>query len=697
MGAVTKKKARENASILSIFYSFLLILFVFSNFTSAQTVSHNASKIKSGQFGSDFGGGNYSFPDSLAVGKTGPNAGLDVSGNLLVTSASESEFLSDAGADTYLYIIADGLNNAVKIGGYGGGGTVDRPLILQYSGGNVGVGTFTSPNAKLEINGGASNGLSLSASNDLFVNDSSGNVGIGTANPGAKLEVGGETRVGYLNLTATGVEGNIRNANMLIGYNDLFLRGSSGGADVYINDNGGNVGVGMSSPSAKLEIQGSGTGGLSLNASNDLFVNDSSGNVGIGIANPTQKLEITGNLTIGSGSTTDDDYIFFDDGTVYLSWDQNDYALEVNEDFQLKEYTPVIEFEDTTVNQDDFNLQLDANKFQVIHEDSDIALLTFTNTGNVGVWSSNPQARLEINGSASNGLSLNVSNDLFVNDSSGNVGIGTANLDAKLDLTASSTDQTTQYHGVEFSTTKTPAATDATPNNAGIYNILHLSGSSNMTGSARGIANAAYNDGSGTINILSGIASWVGASSTGNITTANSIYLGTYGSGTGIISTYNAIDIGDIGGANTPTTMTGINIAASTGSVGTSKYGLYINNIAGASTNNYAIVTNAGNIVFNEGGDASTDFRVEGYTDANLLFVDASTNSVGIGTASPQSALHVQDGYYAQFENFNAGAPPAGDCDADTERGRLAIDTTSNRLFVCMGATRGWDYVWLND
>jgi hypothetical protein len=42
--------------------------------------------------------------------------------------------------------------------------------------------------------------------------------------------------------------------------------------------------------------------------------------------------------------------------------------------------------------------------------------------------------------------------------------------------------------------------------------------------------------------------------------------------------------------------------------------------------------------VFNDGG-ADVDFRVEGDTDANLLFVDASADKVGIGTSSPNRLL----------------------------------------------------------
>jgi len=71
--------------------------------------------------------------------------------------------------------------------------------------------------------------------------------------------------------------------------------------------------------------------------------------------------------------------------------------------------------------------------------------------------------------------------------------------------------------------------------------------------------------------------------------------------------------------------------------------------------------------------------------------------NVGIGTTAPMSALHVPDGKYAQFEDNNAGPPPAADCDADSERGRMSIDTANNRLYICNGASRGWDYIALTN
>ena len=46
-------------------------------------------------------------------------------------------------------------------------------------------------------------------------------------------------------------------------------------------------------------------------------------------------------------------------------------------------------------------------------------------------------------------------------------------------------------------------------------------------------------------------------------------------------------------------------------------------------------------VVVNDTG-ASVDFRVEGDTEANLLFVDASADRIGIGTSSPDTLFHVE-------------------------------------------------------
>lgn len=52
---------------------------------------------------------------------------------------------------------------------------------------------------------------------------------------------------------------------------------------------------------------------------------------------------------------------------------------------------------------------------------------------------------------------------------------------------------------------------------------------------------------------------------------------------------------------------------------------------------------------------------------------------------------------FLQFRRTSAGAPGANECNNDGKRGRLVIDTDNNRLYICNGAARGWDYINLND
>jgi hypothetical protein len=99
-------------------------------------------------------------------------------------------------------------------------------------------------------------------------------------------------------------------------------------------------------------------------------------------------------------------------------------------------------------------------------------------------------------------------------------------------------------------------------------------------------------------------------------------------------------------------------------------------------------ISNLGAVVINEAGN-DADTRIEGDTDANLLFTDASTDRVGIGTATPAvkldvngtaaaTALNITGTGGAGFEDIveqssAPSSPAAGDQ-------RVYIDTTKHHL-----------------
>jgi hypothetical protein len=59
--------------------------------------------------------------------------------------------------------------------------------------------------------------------------------------------------------------------------------------------------------------------------------------------------------------------------------------------------------------------------------------------------------------------------------------------------------------------------------------------------------------------------------------------------------------------------------------------------------------------------------------------------NVGVGTVNPQSTLQVNG--YVQLA-LTPGAPPAADCDAEVEYGRMKVDAVGVKLYVCTSA--GW-------
>ncbi len=172
------------------------------------------------------------------------------------------------------------------------------------------IGTDISDSGKFKISSSTLLGL-----NDRFVIDGSGNVGIGTASPGAKLQVYGDgassagtilidqptsptgsTSVGpHIFFKSAGVNrgwigffdasahGNGTEMN-LRGYAGLRLSGASTGDHLYVNTSG-NVGIGTTTPTTLLNVYGDASFGQA--AKSTIFIRGSAGTAISFNRNPT--------------------------------------------------------------------------------------------------------------------------------------------------------------------------------------------------------------------------------------------------------------------------------------------------------------------------------------------------------------------------------------------------------------------------
>jgi hypothetical protein len=412
---------------------------------------------------------------NVGIGTTSPNRILDVNGVIRTQNAGSAGAPSiELGTSAQGNGLFSPTTNTLAFT------TNDNERIRITSGGNVGIGT-TSPAHLLSIYGTPVSDGALNVVQKISSNAASSTTPTSGLGFGANYTTGGD------NAVLSGIAGGKENATSgdFAGVLNFYTRPNGGNHTERMRiTSGGNVGIGTTTPSTKLFISGSHVSGQGMSTfkgsdyaivnlvapaagdgsngywgfraqdpsfndlmwfghvtsstqsgfvvapnfdtanSASLYVARSNGNVGIGTTSPTQKLEVAG-------------------------------KIRLTDDIQLWSANPTILWE--------------SGALRFYNNSTATERMRITDVGNVGIGTTNPSAKLQVNGASllggtlnsdwavsvdnlgttnANGMYVNIGasstgvpfavyknfSSLFYVTNSGNVGIGTTSPSAKLEI-----------------------------------------------------------------------------------------------------------------------------------------------------------------------------------------------------------------------------------------------------------------------
>jgi len=626
----------NNKKIFGIVFLLLLALFILPNVSAKDFVIHNSTNESQEYFSVNGTTGNVSITNTGFFGRIGSSASRIVKGWFTDLDVS-GIFNVGTQTATNLWVT----NNAT----IGKNLSVDtNVLFVDAESDKVGIGTAT-PNEKLEVAGNIV--LSSNADRDIYVNDNDNRL---------KLYVGTvDTDKARVEIYGSSHSSNADDLAIAAGNGGDILFGEDTGSfqNRMTILTGGNVGIGTTSPNTPLEVYDSDNVLLTLNSSDpnaviylldngttqysafkriadDLAILENGGNVGIGTTSPDQILHIRDTQPIIHLEPTDDTkggYLWMNNsaGGVYVGGAGSTTGHLISGGLA---YAGVLK---TT------------NAYPIQLATDNIARLTILPTsGNVGIGTTTPAELLEIKGSGATLLINGTdSSDTEVYLRNSNVG----NTYFKLDRSATNrrgefeilTDGVNKW---SFGVSDSDEAGDGSEfyigeNTGGDSPAIWIESGGNV---GIGTSSPSYKlqVTGGDIKIDNN-EQILQADSGGTV--RNLIYLNSddiYRFGSNI---YSNLSSGNVGiGDTTPTSKLDIYTATDmTGGYASQIYNAYSGSAAGSKGLLVRGGANSASGVILEAQDWSgnTDFKI--YGDGEAYF----NNNVGIGTTTPQNSLNV--------------------------------------------------------
>jgi site-specific recombinase XerD len=659
--------------------------------------SNNVQRIDNGSSAQNTISLNGAGTGSVGIGLTNPSYKLDVAGDINTTGAlrangsagTSGQVLSSTGTGiSWVDNASLGTNYWQRTSGS------LAPLNITDS---LNLGSTATSSALVHLAG--------TAGDNSWIN--TGNFGIGTTAPGYKLEVSTGNATGIVHSNASGAAKIFTNITSDAGR--LYLRNSSSTNNVVLSANsdsyfiGGNVGIGTTTPTSKLDINlgsSDSANGLVLNSDSTtnayqsarLFFNNTN-DVGSAFGMLKKGSGSNSYLTFTSGATpgsaTGSDRMVLSAagnlgiGTTAPAAKLHVYGSGGGSDQQIRienvssSGTTSLKFYDTGAEKSSIISYLSlhgSRPNQMGISNNGVEAISINAIGSVGIGTTAPTARLQVHagsaatvgqiirGAASQTANLqewqNSGGTLLSGiSSSGNFGVGKApESENKLTIWNVATNPTAALKGINNTTYITNTGASSALSHAAYAGVYYVQGTENLTNTQHGINQSVYQNGTAHASYIEGGRFSVGTLTAGTAGNMYALRAYVYSPGAGTITNLYGLDSNYY--AVSATNMFGVNIASNTGSAGTSKYGLKIGNVSGASTNNYAIYTDAG---LNRLGDqlsivGSADriqSIVRGYSSqtanlqewqnssgTSLVAIDA-TGNVGIGLTNPSYKLDV--------------------------------------------------------